>query len=60
VDFSCVAYTAGKLADWRLPNIKELQSLMHFGFANPVLSNAAGTAQWTEGDGPEMGGLGIN
>jgi Protein of unknown function (DUF1566) len=36
--------------DWRLPNIKELQSLLDFGFADPVLSNAAGTAHWTEGD----------
>ncbi len=36
--------------DWRLPNVKELQSLIDFGFLNPALSNAAGTAQWTEGD----------
>jgi Protein of unknown function (DUF1566) len=36
--------------DWRLPNVKELQSLLDFGFADPVLSNAAGTGHWTEGD----------
>jgi Protein of unknown function (DUF1566) len=36
--------------DWRLPNIKELLSLVHFGFFEPALSNAAGTAKWTEGD----------
>jgi Protein of unknown function (DUF1566) len=36
--------------DWRLPNIKELQSLIDFGFGKPALSNAAGTAQWTQGD----------
>jgi Protein of unknown function (DUF1566) len=35
--------------DWRLPNVKELQSLIDFGFIGPALSNAAGTAQWTEG-----------
>src|SRR5215510_594639 len=35
---------------WRLPNVKELQSLIDFGFFNPALSNAAGTAKWTEGD----------
>jgi hypothetical protein len=50
VDFSCADYAAGTFADWRLPNVKELQSLMHFGFVNPTLSNAAGTAQWTEGN----------
>jgi hypothetical protein len=36
--------------DWRLPNVKELQSLIDFGFSNPALSNAAGTAKWTEGN----------
>jgi Protein of unknown function (DUF1566) len=36
--------------DWRLPNIKELRSLIGFGFVNPALPNTAGTAQWTEGD----------
>jgi hypothetical protein len=34
--------------DWRLPNVKELQSLIDFGFGNPALSNAAGTAKWEE------------
>jgi hypothetical protein len=33
-----------------LPNIKELQSLIDFGFVSPPLSNAAGTAQWTQSD----------
>jgi hypothetical protein len=37
-------------SDWRLPNVKELQSLIDFGFLSPALSNAAGTAKWTEGD----------
>jgi Protein of unknown function (DUF1566) len=36
--------------DWRLPNIRELFSLVHFGFFEPALSNAAGTAKWAEGD----------
>lgn len=36
--------------DWRLPNIKELQSLVHFGVANPALPDTAGTGQWTDGD----------
>ena len=36
--------------DWRLPNVRELHSLIHFGFSNPALSNAAGTAQQSDGD----------
>jgi len=36
--------------DWRLPNVQELQSLCNYGFDLPALSNAAGTAKWTEGD----------
>jgi len=36
--------------DWRLPNVRELQSLIHFGFYGPALPNTAGTGQWTEGD----------
>jgi hypothetical protein len=39
--------TAGQ---WRLPNRKELDSLVNLAYANPALSNATGTAQWTEGD----------
>jgi len=35
---------------WRLPNVKELQSLIHFGFDNPSIPNTAGTGQWIEGD----------
>jgi len=39
--------TAGQ---WRLPNVKELQSLIDFAYYNPALSNAAGTAIWVAGD----------
>jgi hypothetical protein len=39
--------TAGQ---WRLPNVKELQSLIDFAYYGPALSNAAGTGQWTAGD----------
>ena len=43
--------TDGSVAgDWRLPNVKELQSLIDFAYANPALSNAAGTGQWTNGN----------
>jgi hypothetical protein len=34
----------------RLPNVKELQSLIDFAYFSPALSNATGTAKWTSGD----------
>ncbi len=34
----------------RLPNVKELQSLIHFGFSDPALSDRSGTVKWSEGD----------
>jgi Protein of unknown function (DUF1566) len=37
MDFECEHYSAGTFADWRLPNIKELQSLIDFGQTNPAL-----------------------
>lgn len=37
--------------DWRLPNVRELSSLFHFGFGGPSLSNAAGTGKWDGTDG---------
>jgi Protein of unknown function (DUF1566) len=36
-NFSCANYTAGTFADWRLPNVKELQSLIDFGNSFPAL-----------------------
>jgi hypothetical protein len=36
-DFECQDYSAGTFADWRLPNIKELQSLIDFGHSEPAL-----------------------
>ena len=36
--------------DWRLPNVREMQSLVHYGFYNPVVPNTAGTGQWAPGD----------
>lgn len=39
-----------KAGDWRLPNVKELQSLIDFAYYNPALSSALGKSQWTNGD----------
>lgn len=36
--------------DWRLPNIRELFSLVDFAFINPAISNAAGTGQGSVSD----------
>jgi hypothetical protein len=47
---SCGLSDGSVPGDWRLPNRNELQSLLNFGFLYPALSNAAGTAQWTEGN----------
>ena len=35
---------------WRLPNVRELQSLVHFGVFSPAVPNTAGTGQWTPDD----------
>jgi hypothetical protein len=48
---SCGLTDGSVAGDWRLPNVRELQSLIHYGFFNPALSNATGTAKWmTNGD----------
>lgn len=36
--------------DWRLPNVRELHSLIHYGIYEPAVPNTAGTGQWSEGD----------
>jgi hypothetical protein len=33
-NYSCDGYTAGTYGDWRLPNVRELYSLIHLGQAN--------------------------
>jgi hypothetical protein len=36
--------------DWRMPNLRELLSLAHFGVVLPVVPDTSGTGQWAEGD----------
>jgi hypothetical protein len=35
---------------WRVPNRKELLSLMNFAYYSPSLSNLVGTGKWSQGD----------
>ena len=36
--------------DWRLPNVRELQSLIDYDVYDPAVPNTAGTGKWSEGD----------
>jgi len=47
---SCGLTDGSVAGDWRLPNYKELFSLIDAEYDNPALSNSAGTMKWTEGD----------
>ena len=38
------------VGEWRLPNVRELQSLAHYGLFNPAVPNTAGTGQWSAGE----------
>jgi hypothetical protein len=46
---SCGLSDGSAAGDWRLPNRKELLSLVDFEYSNPALSNTAGTGKWTAG-----------
>jgi hypothetical protein len=41
---------ASHQTDWRLPNVREMHSLVHYGFVSPPVPNTAGTAKWTAGN----------
>ena len=36
--------------DWRLPNVRELTSLIHYGEFNPAVPDTSGTGKWVNGD----------
>jgi len=42
----------GGCSDWRLPNVRELLSLVDWKFGSPALSDGTGTNQWTAASGP--------
>ena len=46
----CGLSDASGFGAWRLPNQRELQSLVHYGLSEPAVPNTAGTGQWAEGD----------
>jgi hypothetical protein len=43
-------HDGSKAGDWRLPNRKELESLVDCGFYYPALPNTLGTGRWSEGN----------
>ncbi len=47
---TCDKSTANGHDDWRLPNVRELQSLIHYGVANPAVPDTLGTEKWSEDD----------
>lgn len=47
---SCGLTNGSVAGDWRLPNVRELESLVHYGYFDRSLPNTAGTGQWVEGD----------
>jgi len=46
----CGLTDGSNAGDWRLPNLKELESLIHYGFSHPSLPCTEGPCQWQEGD----------
>ncbi len=48
-DGTCGLSDGSAAGNWRLPNLFELESLRDMAYSDPVLSNAAGTAKWTNG-----------
>ena len=49
-DGDCGLSDDSSAGDWRLPNVRELQSLIHYGFYNPAMPDTDGTGKWVEGD----------
>jgi len=46
----CGLSDSSQAGDWRMPNVRELPSLIHYGFTGPALPDTAGTGQWSAED----------
>ena len=49
-DGQCGLRDGSSRGTWRLPTIEEWKAMVDTRYKRPVLSNAAGTGKWTEGD----------
>ena len=49
-DNDCGLADGSIAGEWRLPNVRELQSLVHYGVFSPGVPNTAGTGKWVAGD----------
>jgi hypothetical protein len=49
-DGQCELTDGSSAGDWRLPSLKELESLIDYEYHNRCLPDTAGTSQWTEGN----------
>ena len=47
---SCDLSDGSTAGDWRLPNVREFQTLIHYGYFGPAVPNTAGTGKWSSGD----------
>ena len=47
---TCELTDGSQAGDWRLPNVKELQSLIDYEYYNPALPNTDATDKWTQGE----------
>ena len=49
-DNDCGLQDGSIAGQWRLPNVRELQSLIHYGVHDPAVPDTSGTGQWSVGD----------
>lgn len=55
---SCDLSDGSVAGDWRIPNRKELDSLIDVAYMSPSLSDDSGMGQWTSGVGSAFSGVG--
>lgn len=46
----CGLQDESSAGDWRLANVRELNSLTHYGVSDPCLPDTEGTGQWSQND----------